>query len=88
MKNPVNFVRKALSRCQECIEPTPSKVLEKLKKYKVVEYSVSLARSALSKSIKCTGSTLRQVWRTSEESDKHKVSIGSELVSSSKSQEV
>jgi hypothetical protein len=77
-----------LSRYQEYIEPTPSEVLEKLKKYRVVEYSVSSTRSALRRCIESTGSTLRQVLRTSEDSDKRKVSIGSELVSSLKAQEV
>jgi hypothetical protein len=77
-----------LSRYQEYIEPTPSEVVEKLKKYKVVEFSVSSGRSKLRRCIESTGSTLRQVLRTSEESDKRKVSAGSELVSSLKDQEV
>jgi hypothetical protein len=86
-----NFVkssRRELSRYKECIEPIPSKVLEKLRKYRVFEYSVSSKRSVLRKCIECTDSTLRQVLRTSEDLDERKVSVGSELVSSSKYQEV
>jgi hypothetical protein len=55
---------------------------------KVTKISVNSTRSVLSRCIECIGSTLGQVLRMSKDSDKRKVSVGSELVSSSKSQEV